>query len=59
MTDEPLLLPRMDTNVPMAITSGMAVLIGAECSCGVHDGPPGLCGSMPRGVCLDPHFCYK
>src|SRR6516225_1945003 len=41
VTDEALLLPRMDTNVALArLASGRAVLIGAEYGCGVHDGPP-------------------
>src|SRR4029434_8483051 len=42
VADEPLLLPRMDTDIALAdLASGMAVLIGAECSRGVHDDSPG------------------
>src|SRR2546423_14963384 len=32
----------MDTDMALAsLASGRAVLIGAECDCGVHDAPPG------------------
>ena len=42
VADEALLLLRMDPNIALAgLASGMAVLIGAECSRGVHDTPPG------------------
>src|SRR5262249_54014834 len=42
VADEALLLLRMDTNVALAgLASSMAVRIGAEYRCGVHDAPPG------------------
>src|SRR5215510_16263551 len=42
VADEALLLPRMDTNIALArLASRMAVRIGAEYHCGVHDAPPG------------------
>jgi hypothetical protein len=42
MADEPLFLPRMDTDIaPADLTSGRAVPVGAECRRGVHDAPPG------------------
>jgi len=42
MADEPLFLPRMDTDIaPADLASGMAVPVGAECRRGVHDAPPG------------------
>src|SRR6516165_11063601 len=41
VADEALLLLRMDTDIALAnLTSGMAVLIGAECNRGVHDTSP-------------------
>jgi hypothetical protein len=41
VTDEPLFLLRMDTDIALAgLASGRTVPIGAECGCGVHDGPP-------------------
>src|SRR5215471_21414672 len=41
VTDEPLLLPRMDPDIALArLASGRTVPIGAEDGCGVHDGPP-------------------
>src|SRR5262249_42582766 len=41
VADEPLLLPRMDTDIALArLASGRTVPIGAEDGCGVHDGPP-------------------
>ena len=43
MAAEALLLPRMDTDIALAaVASSMTVPIGAECGCGVHDGPPGV-----------------
>src|SRR5215475_5146491 len=42
VADEALLLLRMDTNIALAdLASRMAVRIGAEYRCGVHDAPPG------------------
>jgi hypothetical protein len=42
VADEALRLLRMDTNIALAsLASGMAALIGAECSRGVHDDSPG------------------
>src|SRR5215470_3689796 len=41
VADEALLLLRMDPNIALAgLASSMPVLIGAECSRGVHDTPP-------------------
>ena len=60
VADEALLLLRMDPNIALAgLASGMTVLIGAECSRGVHDTPPWLCvETLPR-VCLDPRLLYN
>ena len=42
VTDEALLLLRMDTNIALAsLASGRAVRIGAECRRRGHDTPPG------------------
>src|SRR5262245_8888015 len=42
VADEALPFLRMDTNIALAgLASGRAVLLGAECSRGVHDAPPG------------------
>ena len=59
VANEPLLLPRMDTNIALTdLASGMAVLIRAEYVRGVHDDPPGCAWkTSPREVCLDPRFC--
>src|SRR2546422_2803373 len=44
VTDEPLLLPRMDTDIALAsLASGRTVPIGAEDGCGVHEDPPPGC----------------
>src|SRR2546421_2970847 len=61
VADEPLLLPRMDTDIAHArLASGMAVLIGAKYRRGIHARLLlAMRGSVPRGVCLDPHFRYK
>ena len=43
VTDEPLFLLRMDTDIALAgLASGRTVPIGAACGCGVHGGPPGV-----------------
>ena len=43
VTDEPVFLLRMNTDIALAgLASGRTVPIGAECGCGVHDGPPGV-----------------
>ena len=56
LTDEPLLLTRMDTDIALAnVASGMAVPIGAEYRCGVHDDPP----SCAWKHCLDHFDFYK
>jgi hypothetical protein len=51
----------MDTDIALAgLASGMAMPIGAEYACGVHDAPPGCAWrALPRGVCLDPCFLYN
>src|SRR4029434_1428777 len=61
VTDEPLLLLRMDTNIALAdLASGRAVPVGAECRRGVHDAPPGCAWkTLPREVCLDPRLLYN
>jgi len=42
VADEALLFLRMETNIALAdLASGMAVPMGAEYGCGVHDAPPG------------------
>ena len=60
VADEALLLARMDTDSSRPIWSltgqrslGQNVVVGSMMVL------LALCGSMPRGVCLDPHFCYK
>ena len=61
VTDEALLLARMDTDIAhTCLASGMAVSIGAEYRRGIHDMLLlAVRGSVPRGVCRDPHFHYK
>src|SRR6516162_5997970 len=61
MTDEPLLLLRMDTDIALAaLASGRTVLVGAACRRGVHDAPPGCAWkTLPREVCLDPRLLYN
>ena len=60
VTDESLLLPRMDTNVAMAsLASGRAVLIGAEYDCGVHDGPPGCVWKHAKRSMSGPPFLLQ
>ena len=61
VTDEPLLLLRMDTNIALAdLTSGRAVPVGAECRRGVYDAPPGCAWkTLPGEVCLDPRLLYN
>jgi hypothetical protein len=51
----------MDTDIALAgLASGMAVLIGAEYRCGIHAMLLlAMRGSVPKGVCRDPHFRYK
>src|SRR5437870_2924306 len=59
VTDEPLLLLRMDTNSAWAgLASGRAREIGAEYGGGVHDDSPFLVvlGSMPRRSMSGPPF---
>src|SRR5215813_578780 len=60
MTDEALLLLRMDTDIALAgLASGGAMPVGAECGCGVHDSPPGFVWQQANRSMLDPHFRYK
>src|SRR5262249_11957653 len=61
VTDEPLLLLRMDTEIALAaLASGRTVLVGAACRRGVHDAPPGCAWkTLPREVCLDPRLLYN
>jgi len=56
VTDEPLFLLGMDTNIALAdVASGMTVPVGAECHCGVHDAPPGCAGWTPVCFTTSPH----
>jgi hypothetical protein len=61
VADEALRLLRMDTAIAHAcLASGRAGPIGAESRRGSHDRLLlAVCGSVPRGVCRDPHFRYK
>src|SRR6516165_4973614 len=60
VTDEALLLPRMDTNVALArLASGRAVLIGAEYGCGVHDSPPGCVWKHAKRSMSGPPFLLQ
>jgi hypothetical protein len=61
VADEALLLARMDTDIAHTrLASGMAVSIGAEYGCGIHEMLLlAVRGSVPRGVCRDPYFRYK
>jgi hypothetical protein len=58
--DEPLFLPRMDADIPLAsLAPGRAMPIGAECGCGVHDGPPGLVWKQAKRSMLEPPFSLQ
>jgi hypothetical protein len=60
LTDEPLLLTRMDANIALAgSASGMALLIGAEYSCGVHHTPPSFAGTYAKRSMLGPLFSLQ
>src|SRR5438132_1966057 len=61
VADEALLLLRMDTDIAHArLASGRAVPIGAKYRRGIHAMLLlAVRGSVPRGVCQDPHFRYK
>ena len=61
VADEALLLALMDTDIAHTrLASGRAVPIGAEYRRGIHDMLLlAVRGSVPRGVCRDPHFHYK
>src|SRR5215467_6101756 len=60
MTDEALLLLRMDTDIALAgLASGRAMPVWAECGGGVHDSPPGFVWKQAKRSMLDPHFRYK
>src|SRR5262249_21117817 len=55
-----LLLPRMDTNIAStSLASGRAVLIGSECGCGVHDGPPGCVWKHAKRSMTGPPFLLQ
>src|SRR5262249_16930583 len=55
-----LLLPRMDTKIALArLASGRAVPIGAECRCGVHDGPPGFVWKHAKRSMSGPPFVLQ
>jgi hypothetical protein len=60
VTDKPLFLPRMDTDIALAsLASGRAVPIGAECGCGVHDGPPGFVWKHAKRSMSEPPFALQ
>src|SRR5215510_9764497 len=60
VTDEALLLSRMNTNVALAsLASGRAVLIGAAYGCGVHDGPPGFVWKHAKRSMSGPPFLLQ
>ena len=60
MTDESLLLPRMDTNIAAAsLASGRAMLIGAACGCRVHDGPAGFVWKHAKRRMTGPPFLLQ
>src|SRR6516164_9211933 len=50
----------MDTDIALArLASGRAVPIGAECGCGVHDGPPGFVWKQAKRSMLGPPFSLQ
>src|SRR5215471_21582448 len=59
--DAPPFLLRMATDIaPASVASGRAVPIGAVYRRGIHAMLLLVVrGSVPRGVCRDPHFRYK
>src|SRR6266571_9490081 len=60
VTDEPLFLLRMDTDIALArLASGRTVPIGAECGCGVHDGPPGVVWKHAKRSIFVPPFSLQ
>src|SRR5437667_6453664 len=60
VTDEPLFLLRMDTDIALArLASGRTVPIGAECGCGVHDGPPGVVWKHAKRSIFGPPFSLQ
>src|ERR1700746_2275981 len=60
VTDEPLFLLRMDTDIALArLASGRTVPIGAECGCGVHDGPPGVVWKQAKRSIFGPPFSLQ
>src|SRR4030095_4848349 len=59
-THEPLVLTRVDTDIPLAaLSSSRAVHIGAEYSCGVHDGPPGVVEEHAKKSMSGPPFLLQ
>ena len=60
VADKALLLLRMDTNIALArLASGRAVLIGAECRCGVHACPPSSVGERTTRSMSGPPFALQ
>src|SRR5260370_38350049 len=60
VTDEPLFLLRMDTDIALArLASGRTVPLGAECGCGVHDGPPGVVWKHAKRSIFGPPFSLQ
>src|SRR5262249_23050269 len=60
VADEPLFLLRMDTDIaPASLASGRAMLIGAECGCGVHDSPPGFVWKAGQEEYVGPPFSLQ
>jgi hypothetical protein len=50
----------MDTDIALArLASGRTVPIGAECGCGVHDGPPGVVWKQAKRSIFGPPFSLQ
>src|SRR2546423_15491657 len=50
----------MDTDIALArLAAGRTVPIGAECGCGVHDGPPGVVWKHAKRSIFGPPFSLQ
>ena len=59
-THEPLVLARVDTDIPLAaLSSGGTVHSGAEYCYGVHDDPPGVVGEHAKRSVIGPPFTLQ
>ena len=57
---EALVLLRVNANIALAgLSSGRAVQIGAEYTCGVHDDPPGFVGEHAERSMIGPPFSFQ